>query len=175
MRLESLILSSVQDINRKKPRFKSKKQKTPDGFIIPKMNKKTETLLNNINKSENHRGCSQGTIRHVAEARISLLIMARCRSVKIRDQSMILLCEALDSNVLDYSEHEIMHLQMLWVELVQLLRQVLDSRRMKQTQGVSSDFVSELGTIDSIDSYMDNSLDSRTLVDIHFEHILVVM
>lgn len=39
----------------------------------------------------------------------------------------MLLVEALDTNVLSSSDHELMHLQMLWVELVQLFRNVFDN------------------------------------------------
>jgi hypothetical protein len=62
-------------------------------------------------------------------------MLARCKSKQIRDKSMCLLCEALDTNILSTDKYEVMQLQMIWVELVQMFRQVIDARRYNQSCG----------------------------------------
>ncbi|KAJ2999296.1 hypothetical protein HDV02_003229 [Globomyces sp. JEL0801] len=69
--------------------------------------------------------------KFAAEARISALMLARCKSQFIRSSALLLLCEALDTNTLSACDHEIMHLQMLWVELVQMMRHIVDARRSR--------------------------------------------
>jgi hypothetical protein len=78
-----------------------------------------------------------------SEARISLLMLARMKSTEVRDQAMLLLVEALECNYLSSTNHEIMHLQMLWVELVQIFRQTLNSqvRNLSPEQGNSLAFL----------------------------------
>jgi hypothetical protein len=51
------------------------------------------------------------TRNFATEARISVIMLARCKSKHIRDKSMALLCEALDTNMLSTNSHEVMQLQ----------------------------------------------------------------
>jgi hypothetical protein len=75
------------------------------------------------------------TRRFATESRISVVMLARCKSKHIRDKSMCLLCEALDTNILSTDKHEVMQLQMIWVELVQMFRHVIDARRYNKSCG----------------------------------------
>jgi hypothetical protein len=173
LRLEKLILpSAIPDMTRQTHyKLILKRHVKPKGLLLPKESKKTAQLI----KIKEPTQSKETNRKTVAEARISLLILARCRSIIIRDHSLILLCEALETNNLDTSEHEIMHLQMLWVELVHLMRQILDFRK-KHSVGIQSDTGSNFaGKSDySIDSFIENALDGRILVDPFFQKLLVV-
>ncbi|KAI8928069.1 hypothetical protein BC831DRAFT_450288 [Entophlyctis helioformis] len=72
------------------------------------------------------------TRRFASEARLSVLMLARCRTRHIRDRSMDLLLEALDTNILSTDPEEIQSLQHLWSELVHVFRSVIDDRRRRR-------------------------------------------
>jgi hypothetical protein len=82
---------------------------------------------------------AQISTKYAAEARISVLMLARCNSKYVRDSALLLLMEALDTNQISNSDHEIMHLQMLWVELVEMVRTILSVRRQRDKKPLLTD------------------------------------
>ena len=81
---------------------------------------------------QNERTPTEKTIKSSSEGRISALMLTRCRSHILREKALALLVESLDTNCLATTPHESMHLQMLWVEIVQFFRHVLDQARAFQ-------------------------------------------
>ena len=117
-------------------------------------------------KKSSEKSTPDTTIRSSSEGRISVLMLTRCRSHLLRQRALALLVEALDTNQLSTSSHETMHLQMLWVEMVQLFRHVLDTYRKRTFQ-----------MLDSEDAAApipppDNS--ARTLIDSRLQTLLTV-
>ncbi|KAJ3255381.1 6-phosphogluconolactonase [Boothiomyces macroporosus] len=110
---------------------------------------------------------------YASESRISVVMLARCRSQTIRTQSMLLLCEALDTNALSTCDHEVMHLQMLWVELVQMMRHVVEARKRKLILGDPKHTLNESGILIERDGkVIKNNADTNTVVDQYLEHLL---
>ncbi|KAI8907191.1 hypothetical protein EDD86DRAFT_255376 [Gorgonomyces haynaldii] len=116
--------------------------------------------------------------------RISVLMLARCRSKHIRDRSMELLVEALDTNELSVSEEEANHLQMLWVELVQMLRHIIDAKRSSQgtvqlqpgpTRRMSQVPKTFYTMEENIDQMVNLALDRRVPIEAHLESILMAL
>ncbi|KAJ3369784.1 hypothetical protein HDU91_006908 [Kappamyces sp. JEL0680] len=144
-RLEHLVLASnIPDHNRFDRVREKMRQESRKALL-----QKPETASTPKEPTDHKR-------KAASEARISVLMMTRCKSHGIRDRALLLLCEALDTNQLSSSNHELMHLQMLWVELVQLFRHVVDARTRKINRKLGSDEES----------------DRRVMVDSHLEHLL---
>ena len=124
--------------------------------------------------------------RHFAtEARISVLMLSRCRSKHIRHRAMELLCEALDTNTLSVRDHEIMQLQMLWVELVHVLRQYIDAQRaqssLQQYQNkqhgqrrMSKVYKGPSTVEETVNNLIHHATDQRVSIDFYIESILIV-
>jgi hypothetical protein len=111
---------------------------------------------------------TETTIKSSSEGRISALMMTRCRSKILRDKSLALLVDALDTNYLATSPHETMHLQMLWVEMIQLFRHVLDTLRTRSFQMFDNGRTHSAAT-----NRTDLNL-PRTDINVHLESLLTV-
>jgi hypothetical protein len=173
-RLEHMILqSSVPDSQRQKAvKFSLPRRKlvANRGLFIPKLDRRAKKYTE-IGTHQSH----ENTSKYAAEARISVLMLARCQSKSIKELAMLLLCEALDTNQLCTSEHEIIHLQMLWVELVQMLRNIVDMRRQEQSQSGTEVKLHSIENLEqNLDIMLDQSFDSRIGVDNYFETLLTV-
>lgn len=139
-------------------------RKTLIKYELPKPYARTTNAK--ANRVDKH---TQNTRKYASEARISVVMLIRCRSETIRDQAMFLLCEALDTNLVSACEHETMHLQMLWVELVQVLRQFIDDKR--RDQEMDTPIPEEM----SSNSDFDDSFDLRVEVDSFLVNLLMVL
>jgi hypothetical protein len=111
---------------------------------------------------------SKGT-KYAAEARISILMLSRSNSKRIREYALLLLCEALDTNGLISSEHELMHLHMLWVELVQMLSNVIQVRQLQLSPGHSLTSPPENGLGNGV-----IACGQKLDIDIQLESLLIV-
>ncbi|KAH6575431.1 hypothetical protein BASA61_007213 [Batrachochytrium salamandrivorans] len=69
------------------------------------------------------------TTRFASEARLSVLMLTRCKTQRIRDHAIDLLLESLDTNALSTTPEELHCLQHLWTELAHIFRSVVDDRR----------------------------------------------
>ncbi len=148
-RLEHLVLASTIPDSQRFDHIRERiKTSSPD-------------LLGSRASEPNRDPASDNTRKSATEARISVLMMTRCKSRSIRDRALLLLCESLDTNLLSTADHELMHLQMLWVELVQLFRHVVDA----QTRKLSSSMTTTPAT---------TTKEIRVMVDSHLENLLRV-
>lgn len=131
-RLEHLVLASVIHDPVRKDIIRSRMNPTKALDKSQCHPNSIEKTIANPNSLKVNPTALEKTRFFSTEARISVVMLARCKSKHIRDKSMNLLCEALDTNALSTNKHEIMQLQMLWVELVQMFRHVIDARRYNQ-------------------------------------------
>ena len=126
------------------------------------------------------RTSHEKTIQFVAEARSSVLMLARCRTRHIRDRCMDLLLEALDTNITSSNQEEIRSLQYLWTELVHVFRGVIDDRRSRRANAGSLSITTNQAQLihpSSMTSYnvsqlVDLALDTKITVDAHLERLL---
>jgi hypothetical protein len=114
------------------------------------------------------------TRQFAAEARVSLVMLARCNSRVIRDKAWLLLTEALDINHLSLVDGEIHSLQMLCVELIQVLRQIIEARRQRLHLDDKSLWQSNANAIQCVESVITNALDTRIFVDDTLLSVLIV-
>ncbi|KAJ3275459.1 hypothetical protein HDV01_000286 [Terramyces sp. JEL0728] len=173
-RLQHIILASNIPDNVRVDKMRQQLGGGKDGYsyktkLNPKQKPKQAEKAANIEQVERVRSYS-------SESRISVVMLARCRSQTIRTQSMLLLCEALDTNALSTCDHEIMHLQMLWVELVQMMRHVIDARKRKLALGDTKHTLNESGIlIDKDGQLASNEPDTNIMVDVYLEHLLTCL
>jgi hypothetical protein len=135
-RLEHLLTqSTINDSQRQQQiKFCLPKRTGLPGFSRSKIDRRSKKSI------EQSLICQpQISTKYAAEARISVLMLARCNSKHIRDSALLLLMEALDTNQISSSDHEMMHLQMLWVELVEIVRNILAVRRNRDNNQLLTD------------------------------------
>ena len=157
-RLEHLVLASNISDQYRYDHIRAKLQ-TKTKLLVSSSKAKSQRVSSASTK-ESTTITSDRTRKSAAEARISVLMLTRCRSRVIRDKSLMLLCESLDTNALSSSDHEMMHLQMLWVEMVQLFRHVIDAKRKKMFE---------------VEDNEESIEDTRINVDEHVENLLTVI
>lgn len=135
--------------------------------IRSRLGSSTTKFDKNSNEKINSNSTSETTIKSSTEGRISVLMLTRCRSHLLRERALALLVEALNTNQLSTTPHETMHLQMLWVELVQLFRHVLDTYRRRSFQMLYSE--------DNATSAIPSDNSNRTLIDNRLQNLLTVL
>lgn len=140
-----------------------------------------DPVRNSMKLSSKSGKSNRANMHHVvafaAKARISLLMLSKCRSKNIREQSFYILCEALDTNRLSQTTEDICDLRTLWIELIMMLKQVVRAR-ITEIAVYGRDEISGRIRLKRVrSSFGSDSIDARDKVPIdqHMENILKVL